>query len=42
MTGGTGSIAVPADAHVVVDPAARILRRSAAVEAVQAQQHRGQ
>ena len=41
MTGGTGSIAVPADAHVVVDPASRILKRSAAVEAVQAQQRRG-
>lgn len=37
MTDGTGSIAVPADAHVVVDPNARILRRSEAVEAAQAQ-----
>lgn len=37
MTGGTGSIAVPADAHVVVDPASRILKRSEAVEALQAQ-----
>ena len=35
MTGGTGSIAVPADAHVVVDPASRILKRSTAVEAMQ-------
>lgn len=43
MTGGVGSIAVPADAHVVVDPAARILKRSKAVEALQAQQaQRGQ
>jgi aminopeptidase N len=36
MTGGRGSIAVPRDAHVVVDPWARILRRSEAVEAYQA------
>jgi aminopeptidase N len=35
MTGGTGSIAVPAGAHVVIDPASRILRRSEAVEAAQ-------
>ncbi|TGX52187.1 M1 family peptidase [Sphingomonas gei] len=35
MTGGTGSIAAPADAHVVVDPASRILKRSDAVEAAQ-------
>ncbi|MDT8757489.1 M1 family metallopeptidase [Sphingomonas psychrotolerans] len=35
MTGGTGSIAVPASAHVVVDPASRILKRSEAVEAAQ-------
>jgi aminopeptidase N len=37
MAGGTGSIVVPADAHVVVDPASRILKRSLAVEAYQAQ-----
>jgi len=37
MTGGEATIAVPADAHVVVDPMARILRRSTAIEAVQAQ-----
>ena len=35
MTGGTGSIAVPTDAHVVLDPASRILKRSEAVEAAQ-------
>lgn len=38
MTGGRGSIAVPSDAHVVVDPWARILKRSEAVEAYQAGQ----
>jgi aminopeptidase N len=43
MNGGTGSIAVPADAHVVIDPASRVLKRSEAVEAFQAQQgERGQ
>jgi aminopeptidase N len=42
MENGTASIAVPADAHVVVDPAARILKRSEAVEAFQAQQRRRQ
>ena len=42
MTGGTGSIAVPADAHVVVDPASRILRRSEAVEAAQRDPRRDQ
>jgi aminopeptidase N len=36
MTGGAGSITVPAGAHVVLDPASRILKRSAAVEALQA------
>ncbi|AOH85340.1 peptidase M1 [Sphingomonas panacis] len=36
MTDGTGRIAVPAGAHVVIDPNARVLRRSAAVEAYQA------
>ncbi|MCX8475803.1 MAG: M1 family metallopeptidase [Sphingomonas sp.] len=40
MEGGTGSIAVPADAHVVVDPNARILKRSEAVEAYQADARR--
>jgi len=34
MPGGKGSIAVPAAAHVVVDPASRILKRSPALEAV--------
>ncbi|PAX09692.1 M1 family metallopeptidase [Sphingomonas lenta] len=37
MTGGRGVLAVPAGAHVVVDPHARVLRRSLAVEAMQAQ-----
>lgn len=36
MTGGTGTIDAPADAHVVVDPFARVLRRSKAVEDYQA------
>ena len=35
MAGGAGSIALPQGAHVVVDPASRILRRSLAVEALQ-------
>ena len=38
MTGGRGTLAVPAGAHVVVDPQARLLRRAAAVEAYQAWQ----
>jgi aminopeptidase N len=40
MTDGRGRIAVPDDAHVVIDPHARVLRRSTAIEAVQAQQAR--
>ena len=36
MTGGRGEIAVPADAHVVIDPFARVLMRSTAVEELQA------
>lgn len=36
MTDGRGEIAVPASAHVVVDPWARILKRSQAVEELQA------
>lgn len=36
MTGGAGSITLPADAHVVLDPMARLLRRSIAVERMQA------
>ena len=36
MTGGTATVTVPAGAHVVVDPASRVLRRSAVVEAYQA------
>ncbi|MEH3105213.1 MAG: M1 family metallopeptidase [Sphingomonas phyllosphaerae] len=35
MPGGTATVAVPAGAHVVIDPAARILRRSVAVEEYQ-------
>ena len=34
MTDGRGSLAVPADAHVVVDPWHRILKRSRALEAM--------
>ncbi|MDN4630359.1 M1 family metallopeptidase [Sphingomonas sp. PsM26] len=36
MTAGVGSVAVPPGAHVVVDPNARVLRRSVAVERYQA------
>lgn len=36
MTDGHGWIAVPKGAHVVIDPMARVLRRSVAVEAMQA------
>lgn len=36
MTGGAGSLTVPEGAHVVVDPFARILRRSVAVEEMEA------
>ncbi len=35
MAGGRETIEVPADAHVVIDPMARVLRRSAAIEAMQ-------
>jgi aminopeptidase N len=42
MADGTGGIAVPADAHIVVDPNARILKRSEAVEAYQADSRREQ
>ncbi|UIJ44025.1 M1 family metallopeptidase [Sphingomonas cannabina] len=37
MTGGSGTLAVPAGEHIIIDPAAKILRRSLAIEAVQAQ-----
>jgi aminopeptidase N len=40
MTDGTGRVAVPAGAHVVIDPDAWLLRRSPAVEAYQAWQDR--
>ncbi len=38
MDGGRGTVTVPAGAHVVVDPMARVLRRSVAVEQFQAWQ----
>jgi hypothetical protein len=38
MSNGTGSLAVRPDAHVVIDPAARILKRSVAVEEYRAWQ----
>jgi aminopeptidase N len=38
MTNGRGTLAVPAGAHVVVDPWTKILRRSVAVEEMQAWQ----
>jgi aminopeptidase N len=40
MADGTGSLALPAGAHVVVDPNARLLRRSVSVERFQAWQAR--
>lgn len=36
MDEGHGTIALPKDAHVVIDPAARVLKRSTAVEEMQA------
>ncbi len=36
MTGGTGTLAVPADAHVVLDPNSKILMQSDTVDAFQA------
>ncbi|MDO7841248.1 M1 family metallopeptidase [Sphingomonas immobilis] len=38
MADGSGSVAIPTGAHVTIDPYARVLRRSAAVEAFQAWQ----
>jgi aminopeptidase N len=38
MAGNQGSLTVPANAHVIVDPMARILRRSEAIERYQAAQ----
>lgn len=35
MAGGSETIDVPAEAHVVIDPMARVLRRSMAIEAMQ-------
>ena len=37
MTGGRDTLTVPEGAHVILDPMARVLRRSIAIEAVQAQ-----
>ncbi|MBM3928944.1 MAG: M1 family metallopeptidase [Sphingomonadales bacterium] len=37
MADGRETLTIPAGAHVVVDPMARVLRRSVAIEAVQAQ-----
>ena len=42
MPGGAAEIDAPDSAHIVVDPAARILRRSIAVEALQAWQRQAQ
>ena len=36
MTDGTGSVPLPRTAHVVIDPEARVLRRSVDVERLQA------
>jgi aminopeptidase N len=41
MTGGTATIDVPAGAHVVIDPASRVLKRSEAIEAYQRRMMRG-
>ncbi|HEX8485665.1 M1 family metallopeptidase [Sphingomonas sp.] len=38
MAGGVERIAIPAGAHVVIDPSSRILRRNPAIEAFQAYQ----
>ena len=40
MEDGRGTLAVPADAHIVIDPMSRVLRRNAAVERFQAWQAR--
>jgi hypothetical protein len=36
MAGGVGSLPVPKRAHVVIDPKAKLLRRSVAIEQYQA------
>ena len=36
MAGGVGSLTVPKRAHVVIDPKAKLLRRSVAIEQYQA------
>jgi hypothetical protein len=38
MSGNRGSLAVPAGAHIVLDPSGKILHRSADIEAFQAYQ----
>lgn len=38
MTGGIGTLSVPPGAHVVIDPHARVLKRSRAIEEMQAWQ----
>ena len=35
MTGGTGALPLPKGVHVVIDPDAKILRRSVAIERYQ-------
>ena len=40
MEGGKGELTIPADAHITIDPMARVLRRSIAVEEFQAWQAR--
>jgi aminopeptidase N len=42
MTNGTGRLAVPANAHVVIDPWAKVLRRSLAIEQTRAWRARPQ
>ncbi|WP_431470811.1 M1 family metallopeptidase [Sphingosinithalassobacter sp. LHW66-3] len=41
MTGGSGSIAVPEGAHVVIDPHAKLLRHSPALERLRQQRQAG-
>ena len=41
MTGGRDTVALPEGAHIVIDPMAKILRRSTVIEEVQAQRAAG-
>ncbi|MES2444476.1 MAG: M1 family metallopeptidase [Pseudomonadota bacterium] len=41
MTGGSATIEIPAGAHVVVDPASRLLKRNTAIDAFQRRMMRG-